>query len=182
MTASGNEGGAPSPADAATAGSGSVLTDPRSSLVVMILTYVVGGVGLALGASTVNATPPELSLSCLLAVGAVGVLSFVRHALLHRSDAARMGWDYGRRNNFQIEVGIANLAWGVVAILAVALNWGVAVEAAMFLVLGGYIGSVAVMNLASPGGQRRNTSSIIATGAFGVFLLYVGIAGITAVT
>ena len=47
-----------------------------------------------------------------LAVGGSGVLSFVRHAVFHRSDAARMHWDYGIRNDFQIEVGLANLSWG----------------------------------------------------------------------
>jgi len=74
--------------------------DPRPSLVAMIATYVVGGIGLAIGISTVNQTPSDLSLSCLLGVGAVGILSFIRHSILNRSDAARMGWDYGKRNNF----------------------------------------------------------------------------------
>lgn len=148
----------------------------------MIVTYVVGGIGLAIGATTVNRSPAELSLSCLLAVGIVGLLSFVRHALLNRSDAARMGWDYGRRNNFQIEVGIANLAWGIVAILAVALGWGLAVESATFLVFGGYIALVALMNVFSPGQQRRDIGAIFATGAFGAILLYVGIIGIAAAT
>ena len=31
-------------------------------------------------------------------VGIVGVISFLRHG---RSDAKRMGWDYGKRNDFQ---------------------------------------------------------------------------------
>ena len=44
--------------------------------------------------------------------------AFVRHAVLHRSDAARMGWDLGRRNNFQIEVGMASgLAYFAIAAL-----------------------------------------------------------------
>jgi hypothetical protein len=156
--------------------------DPRPSLVVMIATYVVGGIGLAIGISTVNQTPSDLSLSCLLGVGAVGILSFIRHAILNRSDAARMGWDYGKRNNFQIEVGLANLAWGVVAILAVILNWGLTIESGLFLVEGVYMGSVAIMAIVSPGVQRRDLGGIVAIAAFGAVLLYVGVVGMSAAT
>jgi hypothetical protein len=148
----------------------------------MILTYIVGAIGLAVGNFTVAKTPADLTLACLLAVGGVGILSFVRHSLLHRSDAARMGWDYGKRNNFQIEVGLANLAWGVVAILAVILNWGLTIESGLFLVEGVYMGSVAIMAIVSPGGQRRDVGGIVATAAFGAVLLYVGIVGMSAAT
>ncbi|MEX1218545.1 MAG: DUF6790 family protein [Acidimicrobiales bacterium] len=158
------------------------LSDPRLSLWAMTLTYIVGGIGLVVGSTTVGNDPADLTLACLLAVGGVGILSFIRHSLLHRSDAARMGWDYGKRNNFQIEVGLANLAWGVVALLAVSLNWGLMIESGLFLVEGVYIASVALMTLVSPGGQRRNIGGIIATAAFGTILLYVGISGITAAT
>ena len=57
----------------------------------------------------------------LWVVGIVGVISFLRHAVFHRSDAKRMGWDYGKRNDFQLEVGFANLAWG--PLIAWAQNW-----------------------------------------------------------
>lgn len=154
--------------------------DPRPSLVVMIATYVVGGIGLAIGISTVNQTPSDLSLSCLLGVGAVGILSFIRHAILNRSDAARMGWDYGKRNNFQIEVGLANLAWGVVAVLAVVLGWGLAVESALLLTLGTYITIVAVMKAFIDGGQSRRPGPILGASTFGLALLYLGILGMAA--
>jgi hypothetical protein len=156
--------------------------DPKSSRLVMISTYLVGGIGLATGFGTVHQTPAELSLTCLLSVGAVGVLSFVRHSLMHRSDAARMGWDYGVRNNFQIEVGIANLAWGIVAILAVILGWGLAVESALVLTLGIYITSVALMKAFISGGQSRQLGPILGASAFGLALLYLGILGMAAAT
>jgi hypothetical protein len=148
----------------------------------MISTYLVGGIGLAIGFGTVQQTPAELTLACLLSVGAVGVLSFVRHSLMHRSDAARMGWDYGVRNNFQIEVGIANLAWGIVAILAVILGWGLAVESALVLTLGIYITSVALMKAFISGGQSRRLGPILGASAFGLALLYLGILGMAAAT
>lgn len=157
-------------------------TDPKSSRLVMISTYLIGGIGLAIGFGTVRQTPAELSLACLLSVGAVGVLSFVRHSLMHRSDAARMGWDYGVRNNFQIEVGIANLAWGIVAILAVILGWGLAVESSLVLTLGIYITSVALMKAFISGGQSRQLGPILGASAFGLALLYLGILGMAAAT
>ena len=45
--------------------------------------------------------------------------SSVQHAVLHRSEAVHMGWGHGDRNNFQIEVCFAILAWGVAAITSV---------------------------------------------------------------
>ena len=152
----------------------------RPSFVLMIATYVAGGIGLFIGFGTVG--DDDLTLACLLSVGVVGILSFVRHSLFHRSDAARMGWDLGRRNNFQIEVGLANLAWGVVAVLAVALDWGLAVESAMFLVIGAYITSVSAMEVFFSGGEHRKTGVVVVTAAFGVMLLVLGAMGMSAAT
>ena len=56
-------------------------------------------------------------------VGAVGVLSFLRHSVFYRSDQARMGWIQDH-HEFQLEVGYANLAIGLVASAAAGLNWG----------------------------------------------------------
>ncbi len=148
----------------------------------MALTYAVGAVGLVVGFSTVGDDPASLSLAALLAVGGGGILSFVRHSLLHRSDAARMGWDLGVRNNFQIEVGIANLSWGVVAVLAVVLDWGLAVESAMFLTFGAYLTLCGLMVLTTPKGEhRRDPASLIGLLSFGVMLLVVGGLGMRAV-
>ena len=85
----------------------------------MLLTYVMGGIGDFVGISTLQQDPPSLSVAGLLAVTGARVLSFIRHAIYNRSDAVNGGWDYGQRNNFQIEVGLANLAWGVFAPLTV---------------------------------------------------------------
>lgn len=65
--------------------------DPAVSARLMLATYIVGGVGIAVGLYTLPMTPPSLTLACLLAVGGTGLLSFVRHSVFHRSDAARMG-------------------------------------------------------------------------------------------
>lgn len=153
--------------------------DPRPSKYLMLATFVAGGVGLWISFSSVMSTPASLSLGCLLAVGATGVLSFVRHSIFHRSDAARMGWDFGRRNNFQIEVGLANLAWGLAAILAVTLDWGLRAEAMTFLVFGFYLTAVAAMQVLAPGDQGRSFGPLVAIAAFGVMLTVVGVLGMT---
>lgn len=163
-----------------TASAPNTTVDPQPSAWVMYATYAVGAVGLFVGFGGVLGDPPTLRWATFLAVGLGGLLSFVRHSLLHRSDAARMGWDYGRRNNFQIEVGLANLAWGLVAVLAAVLDWGLAVQAAMFLTFGCYLTSVAVMQVVAPGGQRRGPGPMIAIGSFGVLLVVVGLLGIAA--
>lgn len=154
---------------------------PTPAAIAMFLTYAVAGYGIYLGLSGVTQTPPTLSTATLWAVGGGGGLSFIRHALLHRSDAVRSGWDFGRRNNFQIEVGLANLAWGLLGVLAVIFDWGMKVEAASFLVFGFYIASVALMLAPSLGGQEpRSWLSTVATAAFGVTLVWVGILGMGA--
>lgn len=156
--------------------------DPRPAAWVMYATYAVGAAGLFVGFSGVNRDPPTLALGTLLAVGGGGVLSFIRHSLLHRSDAERMHWDYGKRNNFQIEVGLANLAWGIVAILAVALDWGLAVQAATCLTMGIYLVAVAVMQVVAPAGQRRAIGPLIGVAVFGTLLTVMGAMGMAAVS
>ena len=156
---------------------------PTPAAIAMFLTYVVAGLGLYVGFSTVRKDPPTLSVATLLVVGGGGGLSFVRHALLHRSDAVRSGWDLGRRNNFQIEVGLANLAWALLGVLAVCLNWGLVAEAASFLVFGFYIASVAVLLAPALGGKEpRSWVSAAITGAFGGGMIAIGLMGMGAAT
>ena len=101
-------------------------THPRIAKVLMQVTWVVGGIGLFFGlnALSLGQISSAVQWVALWSVGGVGLLSFVRHSVFHRSDALRMGWDLGKRNDFQIEVGFANLAWGVVALIASSLDWG----------------------------------------------------------
>lgn len=152
--------------------------DPRPSLAVMIATYAVGALGLFVGFFTITQDPPSLRWASLLAVGIVGLLSFVRHSLMYRSDAARMNWDYGRRNNFQIEVGLANLAWGTVALVSAIFGLGLVVDSAMLLTAGVYLGSVAVMLTAFPGGERRPVGPLVAIASFGALQIVLGVWGL----
>lgn len=120
--------------------------DPRISQWLMTMTYVVGAIGYFLGfARLSNGADEAVTPVALLSVGVVGVISMVRHSVFHRSDALRMGWDTGTRNNFQIETGFANLAIGVPAILAVAYDWGVAAQAGFTLAYALYFLQVSVL-------------------------------------
>ena len=155
--------------------------NPRISLVLMILTYAFGAVGIAIGFSTVADDPPSLSTAALLGAGVPGVLSWLRHSVFNRSDAKRMGWDLGRRNPFQIEVGLANLAWGILAILAVVLDWGIVAEGAALMVFGLYLALSSVMVAFSPPGDRgHRLGPTTAMALAGVFLVILGVQGITA--
>jgi hypothetical protein len=145
-------------------------------MVAMWVGYVFGGLGFFLGFS---------KSSSIWSVGALGVASFVRHAVFHRSDAARMGWDMGRRNNFQIEVGMANLAWGLLAFGAVAWDWGVAAEAAITLVFAVYLLQAFALHLVSvmEGSEgRRGRSAVgplLATLVMAGVLAYFAVAALS---
>jgi hypothetical protein len=140
------------------------------STVAMWVGYAFGAVGVFLAFARPTATE-ALEPVAIWSVGGLGVVSFVRHALLHRSDAARMGWDVGRRNNFQIEVGLANLAWGLVALAAVGWAWGVAAEAAVALVFAVYLLSAFVLHVISILGRSENRSAVAAWASAAATLL-----------
>lgn len=124
------------------------LGNPMIATCLMVLTYLTAAVGIFFGFDTVlRQTNPSLTTSVLITIGGAGLLSFIRHSIFHKSDAKRMGWEQSgnvSRNNFQIEVGLANLAWALLALLTVCCNWGLAAEAACFLVFGFYLLFVAI--------------------------------------
>jgi hypothetical protein len=162
------------------------IEQPVVSSRIMTATYVIGGLGLALAFYQLSKgdTAAAAAWASAGVVGTSGVLSFVRHSVFHRSDAARMGWDYGSRNDFQIEVGLANLAVGLVAIGAWAFGWGTAAEGAVVLVYAIYMLGAAAMH----GSELRHSTDegggrlgpLVATAAFAAALIYLGIVAVNA--
>jgi hypothetical protein len=154
---------------------------PAAARVLMMATYLVGAVGLFIGFGTVNTSPASLSLAVLLVVVCGGGLSFVRHSLFAASDAARIGWTTPGRNNFQIEVGIANFAWAAVALLAILFDWGLAVESAMLLTFGMYLaGSASMLLFGSAVERSRALGPVIGMAVFGVMQIVLGALGLAA--
>lgn len=153
---------------------------PRPAAILMTLTYVTGFIGSFLGFYTLNLEPPTLAWSVIIGVTIPGVLSFLRHGVFNRSDAVRGGWDYGQRNNFQIEVGLANLAWGLFALLAVVLDWGLAVQASSYLVSGLYFASVTVFVIVSGDLKDRKVGGLIGIAIWAAICLALGFMGIAA--
>ena len=151
-------------------------THPRIAKVLMQVTWVVGGIGLFFGLNALSSGQISSAVQwvALWSVGGVGLLSFVRHSVFHRSDALRMGWDLGKRNDFQIEVGFANLAWGVVALIASSLDWGTMTLGSLILVFGIYMLQAAVLHLfdRQHNPQHLRAGSQLINVAFAVCLLW----------
>ena len=104
-------------------------TELRLASGLMIATLAAGMVGFVIGAAEL---PDEFAASeavAIWSVGVVGVLSWLRHFVFYRGDAARMGWTGGFAG-FQWEVGYANLAFGLTALVAVFGDWGAGAVAA----------------------------------------------------
>ncbi|HTY14901.1 MAG TPA: DUF6790 family protein [Methanoregulaceae archaeon] len=113
-------------------------------------------------------------------VGVVGIISFVRHSVFYRSDQARMGWQQDHPE-FQLEVGYANLAIGIVALFAAGLNWGPLACGMMLLTYGIYLLCALFLHLYealhAKDIRTRATKSVINTGIFVIVLLvFAGLA------
>ena len=110
-------------------------------------------------------------------VGAVGIISFVRHSVYYRSDQARMGWQQDHPE-FQIEVGYANLAIGIWALAAAA--YGSPLACGLVLAIyGTYLLCTIVLHalgaryensLRHPADRQRAIRSAFSTGFFVLFL------------
>jgi hypothetical protein len=101
----------------------------RIASVLMSATLVVGVVGFTIGAVELPDEHGAAEAVAIWSVGVVGVLSWLRHFVFFRGDAARMGWTGGFAG-FQWEVGYANLAIGLTALAAVFGDWGAGAVAA----------------------------------------------------
>jgi hypothetical protein len=120
----------------------------------------------------------SIRIATAVMVGVAGVFSFFRHSIYYRSDQIRMGWRQ-EHPEFQLEVGYANLAIGIGALLAAVLGWGALACGMMLLVYGLYLlcavclhawEAIHVQEL-----RHRATRSAFDTGLFVVFLLLFAI-------
>lgn len=158
--------------------------DTKIASALMLVTYALGGGGYFLGFLRSGSTDAAAGLEAVavLSVGLVGIVSMVRHSIFHRSDAIRMGWDLGRRNNFQIEVGFANLAIGVPALLAVMLDWGTTAQAVLVAAYALYFLQVAILSgIDIPTGGREVVTRTVVMASQAILLGWFALAALSEV-
>ena len=101
--------------------------------IVSIIGMFVGTLGLFLGFYFLDDAPQTaFRIVTVTTVGIVGVLAFVRHVFFFRSDAERLGWQTDRPD-WIFEVGFANLAFGVMGLVAGLASLGTKVQALVIL-------------------------------------------------
>ena len=120
----------------------------------------------------------------LLAVGILGVVSFVRHSIPHASDAARMKWDLGgRMDNFQIEVGLANSP-GDLSRSPRCCSTGARTQAALTLVFGLYLLFAASIHLriflSGLLAERRSVAQVLPITIMSLLTLFFAFVGLAA--
>src|SRR5215218_4292046 len=91
--------------------------------ILMWLSFGLGSAGFLVAGVPNEGAVESLHTVTAVVVGGVGVVSFLRHAVFARSDAVRMGWSGEGGSNFQLEVGFANFAFGLAALIAHFEDW-----------------------------------------------------------
>ena len=151
--------------------------DVRIAKSLMWLTYITAGVGLGIAGGASSREDGLVVVAWI--VGLVGVISFFRHSVFHRADAARMGWEGGHAG-FQIEVGFANLAMGLAAIASVIWAWGPAAQGAVVLAYGLYILQSAIIHTANVirGSEHRRHDVVVAALSYALSIAFAVFAAI----
>ena len=153
----------------------------REATLLFGATMVVSMVGVFLGIFYLFVNIDlSIRITTALLVGVVGIASFFRHSVFYLSDQARMGWKQ-EHPEFQLEVGYANLALGLWAIMVVALGWGALSCGLLLATYGTYLLCTlalhirevyAAKDLRHTGHRNRAMTSVISTGIFVAMLLF----------
>lgn len=163
---------------------GESLPTAHEASLLMGTTMAVSMIGIFIGIFFlfVN-TDLAIRIATAVIVGLVGIISFIRHSVYFRSDQVRMGWRQ-EHPGFQLEVGYANLAFGIWALVAAAFGW-ILVCAVMLAGYGTYLLCALILHLCEarsgkdlqiPGHRARVVRSVISTGVFVLVLFGFAIA------
>ncbi len=123
---------------------------------------------------------PASEIVLLTCVGINGLLAFLAHTILHKSDAERLGMETANPG-FQYEVGFANLAFGATAIVAFLGHWGVIANTVLILGFSLYILQAVILHLFRfISGEKRGAGyfggSILASGLYAANMIFFAIA------
>lgn len=141
---------------------------------------LVGTVGLFFGFYFLSAAPAtSFAIVTVTTVGIVGVLAFVRHVVFFRSDMARLGWQTDRPD-WMFEVGFANLAFGVMGLIAGFAPAGAKVQAVVILGYALYLFQAALLHFYryltdAARSPARLWRSVVATLLFAGMMTYFGV-------
>lgn len=149
---------------------------------VAYIRYIIGGGGLYLAVNYLQTDIIQATATAtLFTVGVVGLLSFVSHVLLHEGDAKLIGFS-SKTPSFQYEVGFANLAFGIVAMLSYFQNWGIKANAALLLAYALYLLQAGILHFMESRKnkkmRRANLIRALVTFAFSGTMLYVAFVAI----
>jgi hypothetical protein len=120
-----------------------------SSLIISIIRYSVITVGIAVAYYLYfrwTDARPAIEMILLTCVAFNGIISFISHVIFHKSDAKRLGME-SANPGFQFEVGFANLAMGLVALLSIVFHLGVAANIAIILCYALYLLQAIILHL-----------------------------------
>lgn len=144
---------------------------------VSYIRYAIGGGGLYFALNQASTDIAQgIATATLFAVGVVGVLSFVSHTVLHEGDAKMIGFS-SKTPSFQLEVGFANLGFGVVAILSYYQQWGIQANTALLLAYALYLLQAGILHLVESRKKKKlrhaNLVRACATFIFSGMMLYL---------
>jgi hypothetical protein len=101
--------------------------------IISIVSMAIAAIGIFFGFYFLSNDPDtSLGIVTITTVGIVGGLAFIRHALFHKSDMKRLGWETDRPD-WMFEVGFANLAFGFMGFLSVLSGWGALAQSVVLL-------------------------------------------------
>ena len=114
---------------------------------ISIVGWVAVGVGIFLGFYYLwDDMEKALAIVTVMTAGVEGVTGFVRHFFLYKADMKRLGWETDRPD-WMWEVGFANLGFGLMALLAVFVGFGVKAQALVLLGYALYLFQAAMLHL-----------------------------------
>lgn len=152
----------------------------HEATLLMVATMVVSMVGIFIGILFLFLNIDiAVRIAAAVLVGCVGIISFVRHSVYYQSDQIRMGWRQDHPE-FQLEVGYANLAIGLWALVISVLNWGTLACGLTMAIYATYLLCALFLHvfeahawedLHIPAHRSRAIRSVVSTGFF-VFVLF----------
>lgn len=152
--------------------------------IISIIRYVVAGIGFFFGFYFLSEGNLSLAIGivALATVGIVGLISFISHVIFHKADAKRIGFE-NQNPGFQFEVGFANLALGLVAIVSYLANWGIIANTVLILTFAVYLFQAGILHTwKSFSGKEKNIGHFLKRGLVTFFysgmMLFFAVTGI----